>query len=86
MRVYCRVIYCCLLISFVFVLVTAAVDAMLYTELSYFKSYPGMVGQSWYNGRGWSYMLSWVGTGFLLISFILTLIQLCAKHEDVDME
>ena len=57
---------------------TAAVDAMLYTELSYFNNFPDMLGHEWYNGRGWSYMVSWAGTGTLLIAFFLTLGQLCA--------
>ena len=73
-------------VVFLVIAVTASVDAMLYTELSFFTGYPGMVGSGWYNGRGWSYMVSWAGTGCVLIAFVLTLSQLCAKHEDVDMD
>lgn len=73
-------------VVFLVIAVTASVDAMLYTELSFFGGYPDMIGTEWYNGRGWSYMVSWAGTGCVLIAFILTLSQLCAKHEDVDMD
>lgn len=64
-------------IVFLVIALTAAVDAMLYTELSFFQSYPSMLGHQWYNGRGWSYMVSWAGTGTLLLAFLLTLGQLC---------
>lgn len=64
-------------IVFLVIAVTAAVDAMLYTELSYFNSFPEMKGHGWYNGRGWSYMVSWAGTGTLLLGFVLSLSQLC---------
>jgi len=64
-------------IVFLVIALTAAIDAMLYTELSYFKSFPSMLGHEWYNGRGWSYMASWAGTGTLLLGFILSLGQLC---------
>lgn len=73
-------------VVFLIIAVTAAVDAMLYVELSYFQSYrDSMIGEGWYNGRGWCYMLSWAGAGFVCLAFILTLSQLCTKHEDVDM-
>ena len=73
-------------VVFLVIAVTASIDAMLYTELSFFSGYPGMIGTEWYNGRGWSYMVSWAGTGCVLLAFVLTLSQLCAKHEDVDMD